>query len=120
MFELTKEENQSLRSQNVTFKRGQHYKYLPFAFTAQGVTLLSSVLKNDRSIHVNIQIMRAFTQLRQMLSTHEDLKRKIESMERKNTMKISRSFFKRSKQMLKTDEKPKKIYSVKSKCTTYT
>jgi len=83
MFELTKEENQSLRSQNVTLKRGQHSKYLPFAFTEQGVAMLSSVLKSDRAIQVNIQIMRAFTQLRQMLSTHKDLKRKIESMEKK-------------------------------------
>ena len=80
---MTKEENQSLRSQNVTLKRGQHSKYLPFAFTEQGVAMLSSVLNTDRAIQVNILIMRAFTQLRQMLSTHEELKRKIEAMERK-------------------------------------
>jgi hypothetical protein len=50
MFELTKGENQSLRSQNVTLKRGQHSKYLPFAFTEQGVAMLSSVLNSDRAI----------------------------------------------------------------------
>jgi phage regulator Rha-like protein len=83
MFELTREENKSLRSQNVTLKRGQHSKYLPFAFTEQGVAMLSSVLKSDRAIQVNIQIMRTFTQLRNMLSTHEDLKKKIESIEKK-------------------------------------
>jgi hypothetical protein len=54
MFELTKQENQSLRSQNVTLKRGQHSKYLPFAFTEQGVAMLSSVLNSDRAIQVNI------------------------------------------------------------------
>ncbi len=107
MFELTKEENQSLRSQNVTLKRGQHSKYLPFAFTEQGVAMLSSVLKSDRAIQVNIHIMRAFTQLRQMLSTHKDLKRKIESMERKYD-KNFKIVFKAIKQMLETDEKPKK------------
>ena len=50
MFEMTKEENLSLRSQNVTLKRGQHSKYLPFAFTEQGVAMLSSVLRSKRSI----------------------------------------------------------------------
>jgi len=119
MFELTKEENQSLRSQNVILKRGQHSKYLPFAFTEQGVAMLSSVLRSSRAIQVNIQIMRAFTQLRQMLSTHKDLKRKIDSMEKKydENFKI---VFKAIKQMLETDEKPKKIYPVKSKCSSYT
>ena len=53
----------------------------PMAFTEQGVAMLSSVLKSDRAIQVNIQIMRAFTQLRQMLSTHEELREKIEAME---------------------------------------
>jgi len=51
MFELTEEENRALRSQNVTLKRGQHSKYLPFAFTEQGVAMLSSVLNSDRDVH---------------------------------------------------------------------
>ena len=76
MFELTKEENQSLRSQNVTLKRGQHSKYLPFAFTEQGVAMLSSVLKSDRAIQVNIQIMRIFIKLREALFGNEDLRRR--------------------------------------------
>ena len=120
MFELTKEENQSLRSQNVTLKRGQHSKYLPFAFTEQGVAMLSSVLKSNRAIQVNIQIMRAFTQLRKMLSTHEDLKRKIESMEKKYDQHFQ-IIFEAIKQLLKTDEKPKKKigYTVKEKQKTY-
>jgi phage regulator Rha-like protein len=107
MFELTEEENQSLRSQNVTLKRGQHSKYLPFAFTEQGVAMLSSVLKSDRAIHVNIQIMRAFTQLRQMLSTHKDLKRKIESMEKKYDQQFQ-VVFEAIKQLLSEEDKPKK------------
>jgi hypothetical protein len=53
------------------------------AFTEQGVAMLSSVLNSERAIQVNIQIMRAFTKLRQMLATHEGLRRKIEDMERK-------------------------------------
>ena len=60
MFELTEDENQALRSQNVILKRGQHSKYLPFAFTEQGVSMLSSVLNSERAIQVNILIMRAF------------------------------------------------------------
>jgi hypothetical protein len=65
MFELTEEEDLSLRSQIVTLKRGQHSKYLPFAFTEQGVAMLSSVLNSERAIQVNILIMRSFTRLRQ-------------------------------------------------------
>ena len=58
MFELTKEENSSLRSQNVILKRGGHSKYLPFAFTEQGVAMLSSVLGSKRAIEVNIDKTR--------------------------------------------------------------
>ena len=62
MFELTKEEYASLRSQSVTLKkgRGQHSKYLPYAFTEQGVAMLSSILNSDIAIEVNIAIMRTF------------------------------------------------------------
>jgi phage regulator Rha-like protein len=63
---MTNKEYQSLRSQNVTLKRGQHSKYLPFVFTEQGVAMLSSVLKSDRAVQVNIQIIRAFIKMRQM------------------------------------------------------
>ena len=83
MFQLTKEEYRSLRSQFGTLKRGAHSKYPPMAFTEQGVAMLSSVLNSDRAIEVNIAIMRAFVKLREMMATHEDLKRKIESMEKK-------------------------------------
>jgi len=66
----------------VTLKRGQHSKYLPFAFTEQGIAMLSTVLKSKRAIQINIQIMRVFVQLRQMLSTHKELSRKFFELER--------------------------------------
>ena len=85
MFQLTKEESDSLRSQIASLKdgRGEHRKYLPYAFTENGVAMLSSVLNSERAIDVNIQIMRTFTKLREMLLTHKDLQKKIEELERK-------------------------------------
>jgi len=81
MFELTKEENQSLRSQNVILKRGEHSKYLPFAFTEQGVAMLSSVLNSERAIEVNIEIVRAFVRIREMLAAHTELAAKLKELE---------------------------------------
>jgi hypothetical protein len=80
MFELTREENQSLRSQNVILKRGQHPKYMPFAFSEQGVAMISSVLNSEKAIDVNIQIMRAFVQLRQITIEHSQLKREVDEL----------------------------------------
>ncbi len=71
------------RSQFATLESGGNIKYLPFAFTEQGVAMLSSVLNSDRAIEVNIQIMRVFTKLREMMVSHKDLARKIEDLERK-------------------------------------
>jgi len=82
MFQLTKEEVNFLRSQNATSKRGGR-RYLPNVFTQEGVAMLSSALNSERAIMVNIQIMRAFAQLRRMLLTNRDLRRKIEEMEKK-------------------------------------
>ena len=85
MFQLSKEEVDFLRSQIVTLKRGrgQHSKYLPYAFTEQGVAMLSSVLHSPRAIQVNIEIMRTFVRLRQMLASHADLARKLDALEKK-------------------------------------
>lgn len=85
MFQLSGEEDASLRSQFATLKpgRGKHRKYLGYAFTEQGVAMLSSVLNSDRAIEVNIAIMRAFVRLREILSTHKDLAAKLEKMDRK-------------------------------------
>ena len=107
MFELTEDENSALRSQNVTLKRGQHSKYLPFAFTEQGVAMLSSVLNSDSAIQVNILIMRAFTRLRQMLSTHEELRKKIEAMEGKYDRQF-RVVFEAITQLIDNKDKPQR------------
>ena len=85
MFQLNNQEVLALRSQIVTLKkgRGQHRKYIPYVFTEQGVAMLSSVLKSERAIQVNIAIMRSFVKIREMLSAHKDLARKLEEMEKK-------------------------------------
>ena len=85
MLELTSPEWESLRSQFVTLKtgRGHHRKYLPHAFTEQGVAMLSSVLRSDRAIAVNIQIMRAFVRMRELLASHKELSQKLDHLERK-------------------------------------
>jgi hypothetical protein len=84
MFQLAREEADSLRSQIVTLKtdRGKHRKYLPFVFTEQGVAMLSGVLRSQRAVQVNIAIMRAFVQMRRMLVSHADLARKVDALER--------------------------------------
>ena len=86
MFRLTGKEADSLRSQFVILKktgRGKHRKYLPFAFTEQGVAMLSGVLNSSRAIQVNIAIMRAFVRMRQILVSHEELARKVDVLEKK-------------------------------------
>ena len=98
MFQLTRQEVANLksqivtsglqelrgsRSQIVTLKRGQNIKYLPYAFTEQGVAMLSSVLHSKRAIRVNVEIMRTFVRLRQLLASHADLAAKLEELEKK-------------------------------------
>jgi len=109
MFELTRVEVDSLRCQIGTLEtgRGQHLKYLPYVFTEQGVSMLSSVLNSDRAIIVNIQIMRTFTKLRQILSTHEELRKKIDEMEDKYDHQF-RVVFDAIKQLISEDLKPKR------------
>jgi hypothetical protein len=85
MFQLSPEEFENWRSQfatsNSAVKMGARYR--PYAFTEQGVAMLSSVLNSDRAIEVNIAIVRAFVRLREILSTHKDLARKLDALERK-------------------------------------
>lgn len=83
MFQLTLNEANSLRSQFATLKQGKHRKYLPYAFTEQGVAMLSSVLNSNRAIQVNIQIMRIFTKLREIISGNKKLKDKLDELESK-------------------------------------
>jgi hypothetical protein len=97
MFRLTAEEAAASRSQLVTLNsapeapdgntaqraipRGANVKYLPYAFTEQGVAMLSSVLRSPRAVQVNIQIVRTFVQLRQALAGHGELSRKLDALE---------------------------------------
>lgn len=85
MFQLTAEEMKNWRSQIVTSnsRLKQGLRWRPYAFTENGVAMLSSVLKSKRAVEVNIQIMRTFTKLRELLNTHADLRRKLEEMEKK-------------------------------------
>ena len=83
MFQLTAEEFGNLKSQIVISSWGGMRRASPYAFTEQGVAMLSSVLRSRRAVRVNIEIMRAFVKLREMLATHKDLARKLEQLERK-------------------------------------
>ena len=98
MFQLTWEETSVLisqtvslkgggssvsRSQSVILKRGMNIKYSPFAFTEQGVAMLSSILRSKRAIQVNVEIMRSFVRLRQMLTGNVELARKLAALEKK-------------------------------------
>ena len=120
MFHLSKEEKDELVTNCDRLQQLKHSSALPIAFTEQGVAMLSSVLNSERAIEVNIQIMRAFTQLRKMLSTHKDLKRKIESMEKKYDQQFQ-IVFEAIKQLLSEEDKPKKKigFTVKEKQKAY-
>lgn len=83
MFQLTMAERDELVANCDRLVKLKHSTSMPYAFTEQGVAMLSSVLNSERAINVNIQIMRTFTRLRELLSTHKDLQRKIEEMEKK-------------------------------------
>ncbi len=84
MFQLTLEEaNALLRSQFVTLKQGQHIKYAPYAFTEQGIAMLSGVLRSPTAIKVNVEIMRAFVRLREFISSNAVILRKVEALEKK-------------------------------------
>ena len=112
MFQLTKEEYDFLRSQIVILKlgRGKHRKYLPYAFTEQGVAMLSSVLRSERAIQVNIVIMRAFVRLRQILSTHKELAHKLNELERKIERHDEeiKAIFDAIRQLMAPPEKPRR------------
>ncbi len=83
MFQLDSGEAELLVSQNVIPSKRSLGGYLPYAFTEQGVAMLSSVLRSERAVQVNILIMRAFVRLREILATHKDLARKLQELEKK-------------------------------------
>ncbi|MDI6791993.1 MAG: ORF6N domain-containing protein [bacterium] len=108
MFQLTKEEVQILRSQNATAISSKS-RTLPYVFTEQGVAMLSSVLNSERAILVNVQIMRAFTRLRGVLSSHKELAQKLSELERKvekHDVGIQ-TIFEAIRQLMSPLEKPK-------------
>jgi len=108
MFQLNKDEFEIWRSQIVMSKsERQGLRWLPFVFTEQGVAMLSTVLKSERAIQVNIQIMRTFTQLRKMLASNKELKEKVETMEKKYDKKF-KVVFEIIGLLLKEDAKPVK------------
>ena len=106
MFRLTKEEFDDLRCHFDTSSWGGR-RYAPYAFTEHGVAMLSSVLNSERAIVVNIQIIRTFTRLRELLATNEALRRKVEEMERKYDEQF-KVIFEVMKQLLTEEEKPKR------------
>lgn len=106
LFELTKEESDSLRSQFVILKRGKHSKYLPFAFTEQGVAMLSGILNSKRAVEVNIEIMRTFVKLRQWLSAHKELEKKLNALEKKYDENF-KVVFDAIRLLMKEESKPK-------------
>jgi hypothetical protein len=83
MFQLTAEEAEDSRFQIGILKRGTNYKYLPYAFTEQGVAMLSGILRSARAVLVNVAIMRAFVRLREELSLHKELAQKLAELEHK-------------------------------------
>ena len=103
MFQLKPKETENLRFQSGTSSLAIHggRRYRPYAFTEHGVAMLSSILHSDRAVQVNIAIMRAFLQLRSMLASHEDLRRKIAEMEKRYDSKFH-AVFATLRQMLET------------------
>jgi phage regulator Rha-like protein len=89
MFELTQKEYQFLRSQNSTLKRGEHSKYLPFAFTEHGAIMLASILRSPVAVKASIQVVRAFVKLRDVLSSNKELASKLEDLEKKYDKQFS-------------------------------
>ena len=107
MFQLDRQEVENWKSQFVisnSLKMG--LRKFPFAFTEQGVAMLSSVLKSDKAIEVNIQIIRTFTKLRELLATNEELQRKIMQIEDRYDKKL-KEIFSVLQLLLKEDKKPK-------------
>jgi DnaJ-domain-containing protein 1 len=111
MFELTKQEAQTLTSQFAMSKTGRGgRRTVPHAFTEQGVAMLSSVLNSERAVLVNIAIMRAFVKLREIMATHKDLAQKIEALERKYSVHDQeiQVIFKAIKKLLEPPTAPKR------------
>lgn len=107
MFQLTEEDADWLVSQNVIPHRKYFGGSLPYAFTEQGVAMLSSVLKSERAVQVNIEIMRTFVRLREILATHKDLARKLNELEQKYDKQF-RIVFEAIRELMTPPDPPKR------------
>jgi hypothetical protein len=125
MYQLSREEFESLRSHFATSSSWGGRRTPPYVFTEQGIAMLSSVLNSNRAIDVNIQIMRTFVKLREMISTHKDLAKKLSDLEKKYDGQFQ-IVFEAIRQLIEVEEKPKRkigfIYPVRimSPCTIHT
>jgi hypothetical protein len=119
MFELVRDEFDNLRSQIVTSSWGGA-RYLPMVFSEHGILMLSSILKSERAVQVNIQIMRTFTKLREALIDNKDLRKELEEL-KQITEERFQVVFETLDQLLTIESKPKKKigYTVKEKQKTY-
>ena len=107
MFQLSGEEFADLKSQSVISSAWGGRRTRPYAFTEQGVAMLSSVLRSPRAVSVNIEIMRAFVRLRQMLATHADLARRLDELESKYDVQF-RIVFDAIRELMEPDDPPRK------------
>ncbi len=109
MFHLSAEEYESLRSQNATLKtgRGQHRKYLPYAFTEHGAIMAASVLNSQRAVEMSVFVIRSFVRLRQLLASNETLTRKVAALERKYDAQF-KIVFDAIRELMKVEAPPKK------------
>ena len=106
MFSLTKEETRQLVTNCDRFRTMKHSSAFPHVFTEQGVTMLSTVLNSERAIQVNIEIMRTFVRLREILSTNKDLARKLEKLEKRYDTQF-RAVFDAIRHLMYKDQQPK-------------
>jgi hypothetical protein len=107
MYQLSKEEFESLRSHFATSSSWGGRRTRPYVFTEQGIAMLSSILNSDRAIDANIQIMRTFVKLREMIASHKDLARKLEELEKKYEGQFQ-IVFEAIRQLIAVEEKPKR------------
>jgi len=115
MFQLTTEESDSLRCQIGISKKGRGgRRFLPYVFTEQGVAMLSSVLNSERAILVNIEIMRAFVKLRQLLASNSDLSRRLDELESKYDKQF-RVVFDAIRQLMATPARGRKEIGFRSR-----
>ena len=111
MFQLSKNEFESLRSQIVTLNaRGTHPKYLPYVFTEHGVCMLSTVLNSEKAVQISIFIINAFIKMREILASNVDLKKQIEKIESKllNVDEEIQTIFNVIKELISVPKRPKK------------